>query len=382
MGSNGSFSRPRTSALRVKSASALLRFDPANSATEKLRAGLSAVVLDGDELWTVSDETASLERLIRVSSSSTREPEYAEHVSFALDSFFPLPVPVGSEGFETDIEALAIHDRDIWMVGSHSVNRDKPKGPSARQRIEALAKTGATGNRYLLARIPLARLRPDASSKSVPPAARLRGNAKGDNLTQALRADPHLGAYAHLPGKENGLDIEGLAVAAGGRVLLGLRGPVLGGYAVVLELRLEASRRDPTRLKLKRLPDDGQRYRKHFLDLGGLGIRDLCRDGADLLVLAGPTMKLDGPAAVYRWPGALRAKVSRVIERDGLVKLLDLPCGDGCDHPEGVALWPPRPREARSQATSVLIVHEKPSKRRLAGRSAMRAEIFALPRRR
>src|SRR5512144_2566761 len=107
MGSKQAFSRPRTSTRAAKSAYVLLRFDPANAATEKLRKGLSAVVLDGDELWTVSDETTSIERLVRLASTSVREPQYGRHASFALDSLFELPVPSGSSGREIDIEALA-----------------------------------------------------------------------------------------------------------------------------------------------------------------------------------------------------------------------------------------------------------------------------------
>jgi len=361
-----------------KSVHALLHFDPANAATEKLREGLSAVVLDGDELWTVSDETTSIERLVRLGSTSAGEPQYGEHVSFALDALLALPVEAGSAGRETDVEALAIHDDEIWLVGSHSVNRDKPQGKTATQKIAAMAKTSAAGNRHLIARLPLASLRAD-TDKNSPPPARAHGGAKSDDITQVLRADPHLGPYVALPGKENGLDIEGLAVASYGRVFLGLRGPVLGGYAIVLELRLAVARSDPGRLKLKRLAGTPQRYRKHFIDLQGLGIRDLCRDGDDLLMLAGPTMNLDGPATLYRWPRALHSKGSRLIERDGVVKLLDLPVGDGCDHPEGVALWPPASRDTRNRAMSVLIVYERPAQQRLVGKASMRAEIFRLP---
>jgi hypothetical protein len=356
----------------------LLHFEPANAATQKLRAGLSSVVLHGNELWTVSDETASIERLMRIGSG--REPQYGEHMSFALDSLLALPLASGAPGGETDIEALAIEDDHIWLVGSHGVNRNKPRGKSTAERIGAIAKTSATGNRHLIARIPLGLLRGDAGAHDARPPARVRGGARSDDLTRALRSDPHLGPYVALPGKENGFDIEGLAVAPNGRVFLGLRGPVLGGYAIVLELHLAASRSDPARLKLRRLADGAPRIRKHFLDLRGLGIRDLCRDGEDLLVLAGPTMTLDGPAALYRWTRALRSDGQRLMEGDRLLKLLDVPVGDGCDHPEGVALWPPARRHARTKRTSVLIVYERPAKTRVVGKSSMRAEIFRLPR--
>lgn len=43
-----------------------------------------------------------------------------------------------------------------------------------------------------------------------------------------------------IPSKDNGLDIEGLAVD-GRRLLLGLRGPLLRGWSAPLEIAAEAS---------------------------------------------------------------------------------------------------------------------------------------------
>ena len=40
-----------------------------------------------------------------------------------------------------------------------------------------------------------------------------------------------------IPGKDNGIDCEGLAVA-GDRVFIGLRGPVLRGWAMIIELQV------------------------------------------------------------------------------------------------------------------------------------------------
>ena len=47
--------------------------------------------------------------------------------------------------------------------------------------------------------------------------------------------------------------------------------------------------------------------RKHFLQLGGLGVRDLHFAGDDLFILAGPTMVLDGDIRLFRWPRARAA---------------------------------------------------------------------------
>ena len=74
------------------------------------------------------------------------------------------------------------------------------------------------------------------------------------------------------------------------RVCVGLRGPVLRGWAVILELSIKIG--DHSQLMLQDFKSKDRPYRKHFLDLGGLGVRDLCVNGEDLLVLAGPTNEL------------------------------------------------------------------------------------------
>ena len=75
-----------------------------------------------------------------------------------------------------------------------------------------------------------------------------------------------------------------------------------------------------------------------MLRLDGLGVRDLCPDGDDLLVLAGPTMDLDGPVRVYRWHGACRAETPQVVRGDLLTREIELPYGEGDDHAEGIGL--------------------------------------------
>ena len=70
-----------------------------------------------------------------------------------------------------------------------------------------------------------------------------------------------------IPGKDNGFDVEGLA-AVDGRLLLGLRGPVLRGWSCLLEVRVAEHKGE---LRLQPLDDSGLLYRKHFLPLAGLG---------------------------------------------------------------------------------------------------------------
>lgn len=76
---------------------------------------------------------------------------------------------------------------------------------------------------------------------------------------------------------------------------------------------------EPGRLRLREL-DDGRPYRKHLLDLDGLGVRDLCPHSDDLLVLAGPTMDLDGPVRLFRWRGGCLVDAPTVVRGEVLVR--------------------------------------------------------------
>ncbi len=147
----------------------------------------------------------------------------------------------------------------------------------------------------------------------------------GRNLSDMLEHDPHLAPFLRVPGKDNGFDIEGIAVI-GERVFVGLRGPVLRGWAVILEIHPEPDPHDDTRLRFAPVGD--ARYRTHFIDLEGLGIRDLCPVGEEILILAGPTMTHDGPVKIVRWtPGHGFS--------DPPIHVADLQTGVRDDRPEG-----------------------------------------------
>ena len=173
-------------------------------------------------------------------------------------------------------------------------------------------------------------------------ALRLKGDAQTNLLTRALADDPHFGPYMAIPGKDNGLDIEGLAVD-GRRLLLGLRGPVLRGWSALLEIAVEAS---GGQLRLAPLDDSGTLIRKHFLQLDGLGVRDLHFSGDDLYILAGPTMVLNGDIRVFKWPAAkpaLAANREPVRFEAALTESISLPHGRGSNRAEAIcdqkAFW-------------------------------------------
>ena len=352
-----------------------------------LNDGLSTAVAIDDTLWLTHDETLTVERLRRVGQrDNDGRVQYAGHRQFALADFLALPVR-GGDGRgkrtpEADIEGLAFCDGYLWLTGSHAARRGDPEGGSAREAIEALAKVSRAGNRYLLARIPLTRERnelvlrrraidgAERATRVTRVAAMLAGDAKGNALTDALGSDEHLARYLAIPSKDNGFDVEGLAAAPGGRLFLGLRGPLLNGWACVLEVGVDVHRKHADRLILRALDraDSSNRvYRKHFLDLAGASVRDLCWHGRDLLILSGPPMRGAGPANVWRWRNALATRSERVLSREKLECVLSLPYREKHDHPEGMTLLPP----AADGKRALLIVHDSAGGKRRIGRNGL-----------
>jgi Protein of unknown function (DUF3616) len=342
-----------------------------------IRRSLSAAIQVGRHLWLGCDETATLERLTDLGGG-----RWGEHRTFRLADLIDLPA---GEDDEVDVEGLAWDPPYLWIAGSHSRKRRKPEADDdAEAALAALADVDTDDNRYLLARVPLEedaatgemtprRRCPDPADPSATlTAARLKGTGRDSALMRALRKDEHLRRFLRLPGKDNGFDVEGLS-AAGGRLFLGLRGPVLRGWAVVLEVRLEPGGR-PERLRLARIGPKGRRYRKHFLRLDGLGVREITHVGDEMLVLAGPTMDVRAPATLFRWRGALDAEGDTVVAADRVERLMDLPHdvdGPG-DHPEGLC------RFRAGGLDGLLVVYDSPARRR-ERRGTVRADVFAMP---
>ena len=102
-------------------------------------------------------------------------------------------------------------------------------------------------------------------------------------------------------------------------------------------------------------------------------MRDLCPDGDDLLILAGPTMDLDGPVRIYRWHGAGRAEMPAVVRAGLLTREVELTYGEGDDHAEGLGLI------EGSGERLALIVYDSPAAARLTPDGAVIADIVKLP---
>jgi len=380
----------------------LLQFDPD---TEDVVEDLSAAVISGDgNLWVASDETGMIERL-----TPTEARIYSEHRRFDVADFFGEV----ERGAEIDIEALDMHADYLWVMGSHSSKRKRPKGKKMEKDLERLATVAHEPQRFLLARIPFvkgelaselkhpdtasapraaARVKPAKARAGTPrprsgkagPEHSLEGPLPGENfLVELLRRDPHFapflarpdmqgGPLLPIPSKDNGLDIEGLVVSDTDRVFLGLRGPVLRGYAALLDMRLTGIGRGLMEPKLSK---KGSRYAKHFLNLDGLGIRELCVHGEDLLVLAGPTLPVEAPIRLFRLRNFLKLTGDSLLDQEPgvLEPLFDIPHVGKFDHAEGVANF-----SYFDEDDSVLVVYDDPSPQRYYGPGGIFADIFRL----
>jgi len=331
-----------------------------------VHANLSGAAFTGDWLWVAGDEACGLDRLRRLDPVGSEALRFGEVRDFPLADLLDLP---GAADEEADLEGMAVTDGWLWVVGSHGLKRKnaKPERDHA-DNARRLAKVALDGNRRLLACLPI---EPDATgaprlvrqAQDGRRALRLKGDAQTNLLTRALADDPHFGPYMAIPGKDNGFDIEGLAVD-GPRLLLGLRGPVLRGWSALLEIAVEAR---GEQLRLLPLDDRGTLVRKHFLQLDGLGVRDLHFSGDDLYLLAGPTMVLNGEVRVFKWPAAraaLAASRDPVRFEAALTESVSLPHGRGTNRAEAICDLPPA---LAGRRPSWLVLYDAPGTDRKDG---------------
>jgi hypothetical protein len=259
-----------------------LRLDPPDDGEKDPTLDLSAAVRVGSTLFLGSDEGVAIERLRQDGAgwSDCGRVDLAECLGLTLDG-------------EADIEGLAEDDGWLWVLGSHARTRPKlKKRDDERLDLKTFANLKDTRARCLVARLPLA---PDAQDGTLlrpvdsvdgRRAQMLKPTKHGNALARTLERDPLIGPFTCIPAKEGGVDLEGIAVAFP-RVALGMRGPVIQGYAVLLEMNLTAPG--------ETLEIDGAVY-KRMLDLEGLGIRDLKRVGSDLYILEAQRPRSMAPA--------------------------------------------------------------------------------------
>lgn len=220
---------------------------------------------------------------------------------------------LASDETELDIEGIARNKDFTWVIGSHSMSRKSMLTPERlKQKQEQKQGSGnklsANYNHERIATVAVEPTREWLYRLEIDNNGSVRQNfIRRGSLRDIFANHPVLGRFQNIPSKENGVDIEGLAVIADGdtektRLFVGLRGPLLRGpLAVVLDVSAKDGNADDGRpiLKIKL-------EKTHFLALGGRGVRGMSgmknkKDG--YLILAGPVGGEPTPYMLFHWTG-------------------------------------------------------------------------------
>lgn len=226
----------------------------------------------GREKWVnaISGGDASGDFLLLVSDEA-KDPTIAQVLrrgTLGYDAAGVVKLPAGNK--EVDVEGIAIDRMNsmVYVTGSHSRVRKIEDG--------VIGEVKRKESREQFFRF---QLKPDGTA----------GAVEGPkSLMPAITKNTVLQPFTSVASKENGVDIEGLAVNGDG-LHFGFRGPVLrDGWVPVLSCTWDD-------------PDHTAEVR--YMRLGGRGVRDLAAVAGGFLVLAGPVGDGDGPYRVYFWDG-------------------------------------------------------------------------------
>jgi hypothetical protein len=271
-----------------------------------------------------SDESVFKLTVLRQNTQSTAPYSYEVLREIAI------PIANGEDGEELDLEALEITSAGIlYVAGSHSLKRKQVKANKTqaenRQRILEIEEE--------IKRFFLFRLKIDAQS------GELIGDIERVSLKSILKNDPLLAPFTNVPSKENGVDIEAIALQ-GDNVYLGFRSPVLRlNYVPVIVTTF----------------DDPSNYNILYLDLKGNGIRDMTTVEDGFLLITGPSNDGLNPYYLYFWNGEDGMVGSDKTTESVLIPLGEIPTPMGAKA-EGIAVI----EETQAGYTFVIIYDNVP----------------------
>ncbi len=288
-----------------------------------LRKNVSGIVGNDEILVIGADEKASIQVLKKTDWDGEKKV-YKVTEDITLED--------ASEKSEVDIEALASDGNRLFVIGSHSTKRKRVKSledlkEAQKQDPDKFGKVGDASHCKKTSdegknedpeknpgcwkwnRNRLKKTEPEPNRKRLfVLETEKNGKPKADTIQALPLADviaQHqvLSGFLEIPSKENGVDIEGLAVD-GDKLYVGFRGPVVRGpFAVVLVTKWE---KKDEKYELK------SKHKTRYLNLDGRGIRGMStvvdkdvrkRFGGDVLVLAGPVGDAPTGWVVYSWDG-------------------------------------------------------------------------------
>jgi hypothetical protein len=135
-------------------------------------------------------------------------------------------------------------------------------------------------------------------------------------LRGIIQKDKVLKTLSRIPSKENGIDIEGIAVVDDW-IYVGFRGPVFrSNYVPVLKLRFDDPENTASLL---------------WVNFGGGGIRDMAKVDDGFLIISGPVGDGPGVYAVHHWDGRdmIPGKKREQAEIGKVIKLGEIDSPDG-----------------------------------------------------
>lgn len=199
------------------------------------------------------------------------------------------PIALGdTDEDEIDIEGIARDGNTVYVVGSHSWRRKNIFSQKRRDlsdsQIRKVFEDGNESPDREKNRERLFKFEFDPATGGLVP-----NSKKEIDLNAALTKTDNdvLKPFRSIPSKENGVDIEGLAVRDG-YLFVGLRGPVLRfNYVPVLVLEF----------------DEPEKATVRYVQLNGNGIRAMVRTGQGFLIVAGPVGDGPGGYFLYHWDG-------------------------------------------------------------------------------
>lgn len=177
---------------------------------------------------------------------------------------------------EADLEAAAQLGDTIFFISSHGRNSTGKPAP-ARQRLFALKLTG-TNNFMAAERV-----------------GQIYTNLVADLAADARYARFDLDDAAELaPKASGGFNIEALVATPEGALFIGFRNPIPQSRALVATLL------NPR----ETIAGQPAKFAAPFqLDLGGLGLRDMCATTNGYYLIAGPASGGHGDSRLYFWAG-------------------------------------------------------------------------------
>ncbi len=247
----------------------------------------------------------------------------------------PIPLIDVDDGDDTeiDIEGIARSGNSYVVLGSHSRQRATvdPNDPNSldreyeknRDRLEA---TEAKQRRNSIFRLSLD-----------PDSGQLASEIERTSLDEFLAENETLAPFSQIASKENGIDFEGIVID-GDRLLVGCRGPVLRlGHVPILKFSFDS----PADVELL------------YVNLDGLGVRDMARVDDGFLIVAGPVGDVPHRYRLYHWDGRDCLPGTDRDTPQGLTTLLGtIPTAIGLEA-EGIAVM-----EENDDAYKVLIVYD------------------------